>query len=128
MEFVAGLKDIASGSIAASHDCGLTDGSSPGEWRLPSLDEWEAMIAKARDDSVDPDCSANPPTLTDDSGSECWIIAPGASSSFSDVRSAYYWSATSNTGNAWAVSLSDGSVAAVHKDSELYVWPVRGGQ
>ena len=46
-EFVAGLSDKPEGSIAAAHDCGLSDGSSPGEWRLPSMEEWEAMVAEA---------------------------------------------------------------------------------
>lgn len=29
-------------------DCGLTDNSSPGEWRLPTKDEWSATIARGR--------------------------------------------------------------------------------
>jgi hypothetical protein len=30
-------------------DCGgvLTDGSSPGDWRLPTKDEWTATVARA---------------------------------------------------------------------------------
>jgi len=33
MDFVAGLSDKPATSEAAAHDCGLSDGSSPGEWR-----------------------------------------------------------------------------------------------
>ena len=47
MDFVAGLKDIPSSSVAALHDCGLSDGSSPGEWRLASVDELERIINDA---------------------------------------------------------------------------------
>jgi hypothetical protein len=32
----------------AGGQCGLTDGSSPGDWRLPTKAEWEATIAHAR--------------------------------------------------------------------------------
>ncbi|MDH5423308.1 MAG: DUF1566 domain-containing protein, partial [Acidimicrobiia bacterium] len=36
MGFVAGLSDLPATTGANSQDCGLSDGSSPGEWRLPS--------------------------------------------------------------------------------------------
>ncbi len=63
MEFVAGLSDLdagfcaAQGLTAAHCDCGLSDGSSPGEWRLPSADEWQAMIDNALGNGSDPDCT-----------------------------------------------------------------------
>ena len=55
MEFVAGLSDQPATSAAAAHDCGLSDGSSPGEWRLPTAAEWEAMMANAKGAGDDPD-------------------------------------------------------------------------
>ncbi|PYS33747.1 MAG: hypothetical protein DMG14_31105, partial [Acidobacteria bacterium] len=48
---VAGLKN---------GDCMLTDGSSPGDWRLPTQKEWEATMEKALA------LGCNGPTLTND--------------------------------------------------------------
>ncbi len=129
MEFVAGLKDIQpADSAAAADDCGLSDGSSSGEWRLPSLDEWEAMVA----DAVALGCSD--PPITYDDGTLCWSTIcglVGVRCSFSDVEPFFYWSSTTraeNPGNAWAVSMFDGRVAAGVKLSNGAVWLVRSGQ
>ena len=135
MEFAAGLADlpIGAGNGLAS-DCGLSDGSSPGEWRLPSLAEWEMMVA----DAVDLGCV---PAITSDSGLffECW--SPGCVTlglcAFSDVRSEIYWTATTditNTARAWRldIGIADG-IFRGHKGHSgvgdpSRVWPVRGGQ
>ena len=50
MAAVASLADLEAdgaclGLTTKECDCGLSDGSSPGEWRLPTVTEWEAMIA-----------------------------------------------------------------------------------
>ena len=127
MEFAAGLRDIPAGSGAAALDCGLSDGSSPGEWRLPSVDEWEAMVADANGDPAPLDCS---PAITNDSGDGCWTPA---ASSFSGVQAGYYWSSTTrpaNPSNAWYMSLYNGTtVTDFYKGADFFpVWPVRGGQ
>ncbi len=126
MEFVAGLSDKPAGSVAAAHDCGLSDGSSPGEWRLPSVEEWEAMIAVA--DGLG--CS---PSITNDAGDDCWDAAcvTAGACSFSGVVSSFYWSAStfvSDPAFAWVVDLGFGGVSVRHKTDTFYVWPVRGGQ
>lgn len=126
MEFVAGLSDKPMGSAAAAHDCGLSDGSSPGEWRLPSVEEWEAMVADA--DGLG--CS---PAITNDAGDDCWdaaCVTEGACS-FSGVVSSFYWSASTDVNtptSAWVVGLLNGSVFGGIKTANIYVWPVRGGQ
>jgi len=128
MEFVAGLSDKPATSAAAAHDCGLSDGSSPGEWRLPSVEEWEAMIA----DAVVLGCTFSGfggPSITDDSGAQCWQEGPG--NSFSGVVSSFYWSASTFVilpTYAWVVNLLGGGVSLGSKSSFFYVWPVRGGQ
>ena len=125
MEFVAGLSDKPATSVAAADDCGLSDGSSPAEWRLPSVEEWEAMIADALGD---PDCTVTPPTITNDSGSACWVSGP---SSFTGVLSSVYWSSTTvvtaPTG-AYVVDLFDAFVGVLDKPNTINVWSVRGGQ
>lgn len=115
----AGLKD---------GDCTLTDGSSPGDWRLPTKAEWEATIARA----VALGCEfgrLGGPSLTNDAGTACYGMGTG--SSFAGVASAEYWSSTADgPGAAWGADLLYGSVgrtAGVNKDWTLRVWPVRGG-
>ena len=93
MEFVAGLSDQPSTSAAAAHDCGLADGSSPGEWRLPSRREWGTMVS----DAVSLGCTDlgfGGPSITDDSGTSCWQEGPG--NSFTGIQLGSYWSSTTN--------------------------------
>ena len=131
VEIVANLSDIPAGSVAAAHDCGLSDGSSPGEWRLPSLDDWEEMIDDARGQGGDPDCvgGSSAPTITNDSGGGCWVSGP---SSFSGVQPSRYWSSTtriSNPAQAWGVNLQTGDPNNIlPRTFDLFVWPVRAGQ
>ncbi len=68
MEFVAGLGDWPG---RVDRDCGLSDGSSPGEWRLASAWEWERMV----EDAVALGCvngNFGGPSITSDSGASCW--------------------------------------------------------
>ena len=128
MGFVAGLSDKPAGSAAAADDCGLSDGSSAGEWRLPSVEEWEAMIA----DAVALGCTSDGfggPSITDDSGTQCWEEGPG--NSFTGVASNFYWSPSTvlfEPSFAWIVFLSDGNIGFNERTNNNYVWPVRGGQ
>jgi hypothetical protein len=94
-------------------DCGLTDGSSPGDWRLPTKDEWSATIFAA----VLRFCTGIfAPSLTDDAGTSCY--GDGSRSSFAGVANAY-WSSTTNEGlpvSAWAALLDDGGVGTSIKN------------
>ena len=123
---MAGLSELPGGFA----DCGLSDGSSPGEWRLPSATEWRAMSADALGEDGDPDCTASPPTITNDSGLGCWVSGP---SSFSGVISSAYSSTTTSvndTAFSWYAGLNVGVVSLFFgfKTNDDYVWPVRGGQ
>lgn len=134
MEFVAGLADMPEGSAAELQDCGLSDHSSPGEWRLPSPAEWEAMVADA-------DAMGCVPTITNNAGTGCWadcsFVVPGvpvaACSAFRHVRF-YYWSPTTlvtNPTNSWGVNLVFGNASEAVKENaslDIRVWPVRAGQ
>ncbi|MCP4714934.1 MAG: DUF1566 domain-containing protein [Deltaproteobacteria bacterium] len=95
MSFVAGLNN---------GECGLSDGSSAGDWRLAT--------------------KAELPWLGNNGGA--WT-KPGAP--FVDVQSSPYWSGTSyaiNTDYAWIVNMANGGVNGSNKSSIAYVWPVRG--
>ena len=110
----AGLKD---------GDCGLTDGSSPGDWRLPSADEWTATIASAIA-CIGP----HGPSLMNDAGTSCQAVGP---SSFAGVAADLYWSSSTykfSSGIDAAIAFLDlGDVGSGLKTPIWRVWPVRGG-
>ncbi len=98
--------------------CGLTDGSSAGDWRLPNVKELQSLI----------DFAYSRPALSNAAGTARWVEGGDA---FSDVQLNNYWSSTAsatNTSNAWYVNLYYGNVGYYNKTSNYYVWPVRGGQ
>ena len=99
---------LSSANNLASGNCGLTDGSTAGKWRLPNVNEWQSLVDYTR---VSPTLPVDHP--------------------FAGVQSYYYWSSTtdaSDTDGAWVVFLGDGGVYWLNKAVTGYVWPVRGGQ
>jgi len=110
--------------------CGLTDGSRAGDWRLPTNDEWLATVRDARDH---PQLKCRNPALTDDSGSNCF--GDGSGSSIMNVAFDGYWSSTTNSQSvgllpdgtkAGTVPLSAGLVLSYFSKSVAQrVWPVR---
>jgi len=114
----------AKGNVATLKDggCGLTDGSQPGDWRLPTFDDWQEAM-----DGVAGVCTTAPFWLND-AGTGCWGSGP---SSIAGVASGYYWSSSTfenYPGYVWIASLDDGFGHLYFKDSRLRVWPVRGGR
>jgi hypothetical protein len=114
--------------------CGLTDGSLPGDWRLPTsgcaggvcspIETATGEFASLFNSGV---CNTSPYVLNA-TGAACSTVAP--TSPFSGVQSSFYWSSSTyvlNSGSAWVVNLISGAVSNVSKTSSIYVWPVRGG-
>lgn len=94
-------------SALSSGSCGLTDGSQAGQWRLPTADEWKALVDK----------TASKPALT-------------AGHPFGNVQSYYYWSSSQYldlTSYAWYMGIDTGIIYSGSKTARLYVWPVRTG-
>ena len=88
--------------------CGLTDGSSAGDWRLPNLRELKSHI----------DYGVSAPAIR--------VTHP-----YINVQYTYYWTSTTFadiTDNAWLVYMYSGVNNAFSKSITYYVWPVRGGR
>lgn len=67
VQWTAALKDIGS---LANGQCGLTDGSTAGQWRLPNVRELESLVNVGQ------------------SNAAAWLNVQG----FSSVQSGHYWS------------------------------------
>jgi len=101
----------------ASGSCGLTDGSSAGDWRLPNRRELFSLI---HDDFFNP-------AVPNTAGTGQW----SQGDPFNNVQSYYYWSSTtdaSDTGIAWDVYMYYGVMDLYDKSTLDFVWPVREGQ
>jgi hypothetical protein len=89
-------------------DCGLMDGSVPGDWRLPNIRELQSLIDFGH---TNPGLPSGHP--------------------FSGVQSIYYWSSTTDAvhlDQAWVILLNSGGIGDISKVSTTQGgWPVRGG-
>ena len=91
----------------ASGDCGLTDDSSAGDWRLPNINELRSLF--------DPN-----------------LFAPYLPTGhpFTGEQTNGYWSSSTaglSYDSAWGVNLSTAIMGFTFKESSFYVWPVRSG-
>ncbi len=124
-----GLQTYAAANNAAAGlqtgNCGLTDNSTAGDWRLPTKAEWEETVAWAMSSGC---TGVFAPSLTDISGSTCYYVGP---QQFIGVQLNDYWSTATFTDNpslAYVVDLVDGIMRRESKTGGNRVWPVRSGQ
>jgi uncharacterized protein (TIGR02145 family) len=118
MKWAAGLQDTGTPGTG----CGLSDGSSAGDWRLPTETEWKAMVAYANKQGY------GNPSLTNAAGTGKWTTNGDA---FNNVQSDVYWSSTTfGYGAAYvgSVYFVNGHVGSQGRDNLSYIWPVRDGQ
>ena len=87
-------------------DCGLTDKSQSGEWRLPTKYEWQIMSNQIYKNSAHSD----------------WR------DQFTDIQSTKYWVSspfTLNETNGLAVATRNGLISVQNKSTKQYILPVR---
>lgn len=106
------LGEAAAGAWAAGladGQCGLTDGSTPGQWRLPTVKEFQTLLDYSQYDPAIP--SGHPFSGT----------AKGADNN-------WYWTSTAyknDSSRAWFVFLAPGLIQDWPKTDTAYVWAVR---
>ena len=113
------LYDGCTDCFGTSGDCGLSDGSVAGDWRLPNVREMQSLVHYGFFDRAVPNTA----------GTGKW----SEGDPFTGVQSGrFYWSSTTRarfTDYALCVNLYEGNVSIYAKtDPEHFVWPVRGGQ
>jgi hypothetical protein len=113
-----------SAAALADGQCGLSDGSRAGDWRLQTSEEWDGIL-----DSSGP-CIATPPGLVGNASPSVGCYNANAWASGVVGEGGFYWSSTTtaNTTTAGSAVLPAGQVFPVAKTTANYVWPVRGGQ
>jgi hypothetical protein len=104
--------DIAMSSAAELNngECGLSDGSVEGNWRLPKKDELQGLI------------TCPPTTWYSVPPFGVWTI-PGAP--FYNVQNAYWSSTLYTSDRVWMLTVPTGRFAWPLKTATYSVWPVR---
>ena len=129
-----GSWSTAEAAAAALGDgtCGLTDGSSAGDWRQPTIAEfcsaWSGSLlspcpATAAATSL-VDSSVGPPNVVNSAGTGVWT----AGDPFVGVESSNYWSSTIDPGDltiAWEALLNIAQIGQLDRSDTLFIWPVR---
>jgi len=111
-----GLYDGCPDCGGTDNDCGLSDGSVAGDWRLPNVRELQSLIHYGLYD----------PAVPNTTGTGKWT----SGDPFTNVQLLHYWSSTtdaSDTSYAWSVYFGTGTVIGSALSLFFYVWPVRGG-
>ena len=100
----------------ADGQCGLMDGSSPGDWRLPNIRELQSLL----------NYKYYSPPLSNRKGDGPWEEGDA----FNNVQHGTYWSSTNYAANndyPWHLHMGNGDANTTEpKTSVDYVWPVRG--
>ncbi|MGE0592748.1 MAG: hypothetical protein AB7G23_08915 [Vicinamibacterales bacterium] len=121
----------------ADGQCGLTDGSVPGDWRLPTREEWSATLTASAALGCRLALAGGQPLLTDRTWAECFQeleqrTSDGRGTLYGGVASAIYLSGVTSgegPGVAWLPFLGDGDsnfIGTFGQGFSLRLWPVRG--
>ena len=95
---------ISAAAALGNGQCGLTDGSSPGDWHLATLSEFQGSMPgmyALKHDAIAGD-------------------AP-----FTNVKSFWYWTSTEANEDAWVANVHRNETEKDSKNGLKYVWPVK---
>lgn len=106
----------------ANGTCGLSDGSQPGDWRLPTRDEWQDTIQRASDLGCTVAGAGVPPALTDQTGQLC--LTDGVTP-FTGIEGSYWALDAVEADSVGAVLIDSALVVGDDKSGGHYGWPVR---
>lgn len=117
---------MAGATALADGSCGLTDGSQPGDWRLPTRAEWEVLLRYARDDLA---CGGSgDPVFTNNEGTSCYDPSFPFNSILS-LKTDSYWSSTVDGEETSKVKIADLATGLVDtgrpKAATARLWAVR---
>ena len=105
----------------ASGQCGLSDGSKAGDWRMPNRKELQSLADRAHNNMAD---------YVDETFTSTTTGITTQSAIFTNfVSLQFYWTSTTNAANvgeAWAAFSCDYGVYDVAKTSNAYTLAVRG--
>jgi len=113
--------------------CGIRDGSRKGDWRLPTVEEWHAMLDRryrAQAGGAGRQWNEGP-ALSNAAGTGQWKEGDAFSGVKTDgmLLQKRYWSSTEEGYNAtYFVNIFSGRVALIGQSPSYGVWAVRGGQ
>ncbi len=105
---------LNSAAQLSNGQCGLSDGSADGDWRIPTKLELLSLI---NDDYGDM-------ALSNAAGTAQWTEGDA----FLGVSANYFWSSTTRSAyvdRTWIVYMGDGSVTSTQKSNTQQVWPIR---
>ncbi|MCX8027257.1 MAG: DUF1566 domain-containing protein, partial [Thermodesulfovibrionales bacterium] len=111
---------LNSANTLANGQCGLTDNSQAGDWRLPNINELKSLVNIGYKEGGMCD------------GYPCDYLAMWLNyNNFNNMQNNYYWSSTTYTATpitAWIINMQNGNAGGYVKTAQTYVLPVRGGQ
>jgi hypothetical protein len=99
-----------------SGECGLSDGSAEGDWRLPTIEELQGI-------------GTDPPTTWGHGYPSVTWKSPSAV--FIDLLATHYWSSTKySTFTVWYIDLQSFNLGhslytAITEHQQRFAWPVR---
>ncbi len=104
--------------------CSLADGSTAGDWRLPTDTEWSAAVESGRKQGF------TSPVITNAAGTAHWTANGDAFNNVmpNPVFVVYWASIRFGSVHAWRVVMESGVMDVDGRSNVAYVWPVRGGQ
>ena len=119
-------------TLAEEDECGLTDGSRAGDWRLPTKMELPLLIEWKKTDlflGVQASYGTREEVKEVASSSFSFFRTPKPQiKTFSSYREPNYWSLEStgsSASSAWNISLYNGKISLYSKMTVLNIWPVR---